>query len=76
MGKDENKKVVPNEKEEVSEELHNSENILKNMISNLNELPTDVLEQLLKNLDKIEEYNRNHKDEDFDIDNDEDDLDE
>ena len=33
---------------------------LKEMVSSLNELPTEVLEQLLKNLDEIEEYNKNH----------------
>lgn len=39
---------------------------LKDMIANLNELPTEVLEQLLKNLNDIEEYNKNHKDDEED----------
>ena len=33
---------------------------LKEMVAALNELPTDVLEQLLKNLEEIEEYNKTH----------------
>ena len=41
------------ERMEVSDEL-------KEMIAALNELPIEVLEQLNKNLDEIEEYNRTH----------------
>ena len=37
---------------------------LKEMVEALNELPTEVLEQLVKNLDEIEEYHKNHPDED------------
>ena len=36
---------------------------LKEMVKNLNELPTEVLEQLLKNLDEVEEYNKAHPEE-------------
>lgn len=35
---------------------------LKDIIRDLGELPTEVLEQLLKNLDDIEEYNKTHPD--------------
>ena len=44
---------------EVDEEVE-SVDTLKDMIKTLNELPTDVLEQLLKNLDEVEEYNKTH----------------
>ena len=33
---------------------------LRDKVSSLNELPTEVLDQLLKNLEAIEEYNRKH----------------
>ena len=33
---------------------------LKEMVEALNELPTDVLQQLLDNLNAIEEYNKKH----------------
>ncbi len=36
-------------------------NDLKDMINTLNELPTDVLQQLVKNLNDIDEYNATHK---------------
>lgn len=36
---------------------------LKEMVSSLNELPTDVLAQLLKNLEDIEAYNKEHPEE-------------
>ena len=35
------------------EEIEESGDVLKDMVSALNELPTDVLEQLLKNLDSF-----------------------
>ena len=36
---------------------------LKSMVSSLNELPTDVLKQLLQNLEDIEAYNKAHPEE-------------
>lgn len=41
-------------------EQENADKELKEMVGALNELPTEVLEQLLKNLDAIEEYNKAH----------------
>ncbi|MBR1846236.1 MAG: hypothetical protein IJ787_00790 [Bacilli bacterium] len=37
-----------------------ADDTLKEMVSALNELPTDVLEQLLHNLEEIEKYNKEH----------------
>ena len=54
------------------EEIEESGDVLKDMVSALNELPTDVLEQLLKNLDELDEYEKTH---DPYEDEDEDDLD-
>ena len=52
------------EDEEYDEfEVNESENILKGMVENLNELPTDVLQQLLDNLNEIEAYNKAHPEE-------------
>lgn len=47
---------------EVEDEV-DEEEVLKDMVENLNELPTDVLKQLLSNLEEIEEYNKNHPEE-------------
>ena len=41
-------------------EAEQGDDVLKEMVANLNELPTEVLEQLLKNLDEIEKYNKAH----------------
>lgn len=49
--------------EEDEDEILESENILKGMVENLNELPTDVLQQLLDNLNEIEAYNKEHPEE-------------
>lgn len=57
------KKVEPRD-----EEIQEGADTLKDMVSALNELPTDVLEQLLKNLEDIEAYNKAHPE---DIDGDE-----
>ena len=40
-----------------------ADDTLKEMVSALNELPTDVLEQLLHNLEEIEKYNKEHPEE-------------
>ncbi|MBQ8425911.1 MAG: hypothetical protein IJX17_07865 [Clostridia bacterium] len=48
---------------QVDEEDVDEVDVLKDMVSNLNELPTDVLRQLLTNLEEIEEYNKNHPEE-------------
>ena len=45
-------------------EAQEADDTLRSMVSSLNELPTDVLDQLLKNLEAIEEYNRTHKEDD------------
>lgn len=44
-------------------EAVDSEEVLKGMVKDLNELPTDVLKQLLSNLDEIEAYNKAHPEE-------------
>lgn len=49
--------------DDVNEEAE-SISSLKNMVQSLNELPTDVLKQLVENLDELEEYNATHPDED------------
>lgn len=36
---------------------------LKDMVKALDELPTDVLKQLLQNLEDIEKYNKEHPEE-------------
>lgn len=41
-------------------EIQESEDVLKGMVEDLNELPTDVLQQLLNNLNEVEEYNKEH----------------
>lgn len=46
-----------------ADEVENSEEVLKGMVKDLNELPTDVLKQLLSNLDEIEAYNKAHPEE-------------
>lgn len=56
------KKLTENLKEpnvEVDEE-NESMTALKDMIKTLDELPTDVLEQLAQNLDELEEYSNTH----------------
>lgn len=45
------------------DEAVDSEEVLKGMVKDLNELPTDVLKQLLSNLDEIEAYNKAHPEE-------------
>ena len=42
-------------------EQEQANDVLKDMVSSLNELPTEVLEQLLKNLEEIEAYEKAHK---------------
>ena len=44
-------------------EIEESNDVLKDMVRSLNELPTDVLQQLLDNLDAIEKYNKEHPEE-------------
>ena len=58
-------KNKPNNQEENLDEseIEEGENVLKDMVSSLNELPTEVLEQLLKNLEAIEAYNKAHPEE-------------
>lgn len=55
-------KLTPDLDEELNDinEEEESMDVLKDMIKTLDELPTEVLEQLAKNLDEIDEYNRNH----------------
>lgn len=48
---------------EDEDEAVDSEEVLKGMVKDLNELPTDVLKQLLSNLDEIEAYNKAHPEE-------------
>lgn len=40
-----------------------ADDVLKDMVQSLNELPTDVLQQLLDNLNEIEKYNKEHPEE-------------
>ena len=54
------------ENQKLDEEELESQNILKDMVQNLDELPTDVLKQLYENLEKIEEYNKTHPEEIYD----------
>lgn len=42
------------------QESTGGEDILRDMVKTLDELPTEVLEQLLKNLEEIEEYEKTH----------------
>ena len=44
-------------------EIQESNDVLKDMVQSLNELPTDVLQQLLDNLEAIEKYNKEHPEE-------------
>lgn len=44
-------------------EIQESNDVLKDMVHSLNELPTDVLQQLLDNLEAIEKYNKEHPEE-------------
>jgi len=46
--------------ENENEELVEAEDELKEMVKSLNELPTDVLEKLLRNLNEIDKYNKEH----------------
>lgn len=57
------KKKKPEVEQEDKVEEYESCDTLKDMVSALNELPTDVLDQLLKNLEAIEAYNKAHPDE-------------
>ena len=52
--------LTNNPDEEEVDEIEESGDVLRDMIKTLNELPTDVLEQLVSNLDEIEEYNKTH----------------
>ena len=63
---------VPQEEDDVL--VHDTGDALHDMIANLNELPTEVLEQLLHNLEEIEAYNALHGYDDDD-DDDEGDVD-
>ena len=54
---------MPKKKKKVSQEQAAADDTLKEMVSALNELPTDVLDQLLKNLEAIEAYNKEHPEE-------------
>lgn len=50
-------------------DVEDSGNALKDMVRELDALPTDVLKQLLQNLEELEEYNASHpydEDDDFD----------
>ena len=49
--------------EEMNEEVESVDD-LKDMIKTLNELPTEVLEQLVNNLEEIEAYNADHPEDD------------
>lgn len=42
------------------QESAEGEDVLRDMVKTLDELPTEVLEQLLKNLEEIEEYEKTH----------------
>ena len=53
-------KELENDTETEVDEEAESMSVLKDMISTLNELPTDVLRQLAENLDEVEEYNKAH----------------
>ncbi len=53
-------KELENDTETEVDEEAESMSVLKDMISTLNELPTDVLRQLAENLDEVEEYNKTH----------------
>ena len=44
-------------------EIEESNDVLKDMVHALDELPTDVLQQLLDNLEAIEKYNKEHPEE-------------
>ena len=54
--------TMPKKTKQEAERIEATEE-LKDMVSSLNELPTDVLEQLLKNLEDIEAYNKAHPEE-------------
>ena len=43
------------------QEQAEADSILKDMVTSLDELPTEVLEQLLENLEAIEEENKKKK---------------
>lgn len=50
-------------------DVEDSGDALKDMVRELDALPTDVLKQLLQNLEELEEYNASHpydEDDDFD----------
>lgn len=55
---------------EIDEECAETGDVLKDMVANLDALPTDVLKQLLKNLEELEEWHKNHPDDEFDDDDD------
>ena len=51
--------------DEIDEETE-AVDVLSEMVHTLNELPTEVLQQLLDNLNEIEEYNKAHPEIDLD----------
>ena len=54
---------MPKGKKRKTKEQIAADNTLKDMVGALNELPTDVLQQLLDNLNEIEKYNKEHPEE-------------
>lgn len=54
---------MANQKKKRKTETAEANDTLKEMVSSLNELPTEVLTQLLKNLEDIEAYNKEHPEE-------------
>lgn len=53
-------------KKEKKKQEQEADDVLKDMVQNLNELPTEVLQQLLDNLEAIEKYNKEHPEEIYD----------
>ena len=56
------KKAPKKPKKADEKEIAQADDTLRDMVSSLNELPTDVLDQLLKNLEAIEAHNKAHPD--------------
>lgn len=47
-------------------EMDNDEKVkqlLTEFVQNLNDLPTDILKQILSNLEEVEQYNKSHPEE-------------
>lgn len=58
-----------NEEDFEDDDDESTGDVLKDMVRELDALPTDVLKQLLQNLEELEEYNATHpydEDDDFD----------